>query len=130
MALSAITTRAHILCYYSYHHDQLSKPKKMRLNGSRNILSNARPKGSFGVRASNSRSEDESSTTNDNNGVSQDLDYIWKLGVGSVAGAAVIKYGSILFPEITRPNILVALIMISTPVIVAIVLLINQSRQE
>lgn len=55
---------------------------------------------------------------------------MWKLGAGSVAAAAVIKYGSAFFPEITRPNILLALIMISTPVIVAIVLLIKQSRLQ
>lgn len=60
----------------------------------------------------------------------EDLDYLWKLGAGAVAGAALIKYGSILFPEITRPNILQALIMVSTPVILAIVLLARQSRKK
>ncbi|XP_059643746.1 uncharacterized protein LOC132285571 isoform X1 [Cornus florida] len=60
----------------------------------------------------------------------QELNYLWKLGVGSVAGAAAIKYGSILFPEITRPNILLALIMISAPVIVAVLLLIKHSRDQ
>lgn len=58
----------------------------------------------------------------------EDLSYLWKLGVGSFVGAAVIKYGSILFPEITRPNISLALVMISTPVAVAVWLLIKQSR--
>jgi len=48
----------------------------------------------------------------------------------SVVGAAIIKYGSVVFPEITRPNIVQALIMISTPVIVAVFLLIKQSRAE
>lgn len=48
----------------------------------------------------------------------------------SVLGAAVVKYGSVVFPEITRPNIVQALIMITTPVIVAVFLLIKQSRAE
>lgn len=56
--------------------------------------------------------------------------YLWKLAAGSVVGAGVIKYGSIVFPEITRPNIIVALTIISTPVVVAVLLLINQSRTE
>ncbi|KAK9232287.1 hypothetical protein WN943_022533 [Citrus x changshan-huyou] len=58
----------------------------------------------------------------------EDLSYLWKLGVGSFVGAAVIKYGSILFPEITRPNISLALVMISTPVVAAVWLLIKQSN--
>ncbi|KAH9666762.1 hypothetical protein KPL70_020766 [Citrus sinensis] len=57
----------------------------------------------------------------------EDLSYLWKIGVGSFVGAAVIKYGSILFPEITRPNISLALVMISTPVVLAVWLLIKQS---
>ncbi|WRX25934.1 hypothetical protein QQP08_018421 [Theobroma cacao] len=60
----------------------------------------------------------------------EDFNYLWKLGAGSAIGAAIIKYGSILFPEITRPNILQALIMISAPVIIAVLLLIKQSRLE
>ncbi|EEF44826.1 conserved hypothetical protein [Ricinus communis] len=59
----------------------------------------------------------------------EDLSFLWKLGAGSVAGAAIIKYGSILFPEITRPNILLALAIVLTPVFLAIVLLIKQSRR-
>lgn len=51
-----------------------------------------------------------------------------QIGAGSVAGAAVIKYGSVVFPDITTPNIFLALFMILTPVIVAIVLLTKQSR--
>ncbi|KAJ6704436.1 hypothetical protein OIU85_030265 [Salix viminalis] len=74
----------------------------------------------------------EKSSVNDTtSGVSQeDWKYILKLGAGSFAGAAVIKYGSIFFPDITRPNILQALVMISTPVAVAIVILIKKSHQE
>ncbi|XP_031385559.1 uncharacterized protein LOC116199373 isoform X2 [Punica granatum] len=60
----------------------------------------------------------------------EDLSYLGKLGAGSVAGAAAIKYGSIIFPDITRPNILQALIMISTPVIVSVFLLIKQTQTK
>lgn len=58
------------------------------------------------------------------------MDYLWKLVVGSVVGAAIIKYGSAVFPEITRPNITQALLMIVIPVVVAVLLLINQSSKE
>ncbi|MCE5166693.1 hypothetical protein HAX54_024301 [Datura stramonium] len=58
----------------------------------------------------------------------EDLNFLVKLGVGSVAGGAAIKYGSVIFPEITRPNISLALFMISAPMIVAVVLLFFQSR--
>ncbi|KAI3448800.1 hypothetical protein Pfo_005465 [Paulownia fortunei] len=60
----------------------------------------------------------------------EDLNYLVKLGAGSVAGAAAIKYGSIIFPEITRPNLAQALVMISAPVVVAVLLLIKQSRVD
>ncbi|XP_050286547.1 uncharacterized protein LOC126725727 isoform X2 [Quercus robur] len=60
----------------------------------------------------------------------EDWEFFWKLVAVSVVGAAIIKYGSVAFPEITRPNIVQALIMISTPVIVAVFLLIKQSRAE
>lgn len=50
-----------------------------------------------------------------------------KLVAGSVAGAAVIKYGSALFPEITTPNIVLALVIITAPVLLAVVLLIKES---
>lgn len=56
--------------------------------------------------------------------------YLWKLGVGSVVGAAVVKYGSVVFPQITRPNIVEALTIILTPVVVAVLILINQSRAD
>lgn len=58
----------------------------------------------------------------------EDLKYLVVLGGGSVAGAAVIKYGSIIFPEITSPNLGEALFMIFAPTIVAVILLIKQSR--
>ncbi|GAA0142432.1 hypothetical protein LIER_03336 [Lithospermum erythrorhizon] len=60
----------------------------------------------------------------------EDVSYLVKLGAGSVAGAAAIKYGSIVFPEITKPNIVQALTMISAPVIVAVLLLIKQSSSK
>ena len=59
-----------------------------------------------------------------------DLEYLGKLLAGSIVGGAIIKYGSIVFPEITRPNILLALFMIFTPVIIATLLLIKQSRAK
>jgi hypothetical protein len=57
----------------------------------------------------------------------EDLVYVAKLVVGSFGGAGVIKYGSAIFPEITTPNLVLALVIISTPVLVAVLLLINQS---
>ncbi|KAK9141749.1 hypothetical protein Syun_011149 [Stephania yunnanensis] len=57
----------------------------------------------------------------------QDLGFLWKLGGGSVGGAAVIKYGSVLFPQMTRPNIVEAMVLVLTPVIVAVFLLVKQS---
>lgn len=50
-----------------------------------------------------------------------------KLGGGSVLGAMVIKYGSVIFHEITTPNIFQALFMISAPVIIYVLLLIRKS---
>lgn len=58
------------------------------------------------------------------------MNFLLKLGGGSLAGAAAIKYGSILVPQITQPNITQALIMISTPVVVAVLILIIASRVE
>lgn len=58
------------------------------------------------------------------------MKYMVQLGAGSVAGAAAIKYGSIIFPEITHPNLAQALFMISAPVIVAVLLLFKQSRLD
>jgi hypothetical protein len=52
------------------------------------------------------------------------------LGLGSVGGAAAIKYGSILLPDITRPNIVVALLMVSIPVAVAVLLLLKVSSRD
>nr|CAB3448244.1 unnamed protein product [Digitaria exilis] len=59
-----------------------------------------------------------------------DSSYLWTLGLGSVGGAAVIKYGSILLPDITRPNIVVALLMVSLPVVAAVLILLKASSVE
>ncbi|KAI5337441.1 PREDICTED: LOC110784230 [Prunus dulcis] len=103
-----------------------------------NCFSSTRVKGSLLIRAldpqrGGGEEEEESSgianTTSAPNS-QDDLEYLGKVVAGSIVAAAVIKYGSIVFPEITRPNIVQALIMILTPVIVAILLLIKQSRAE
>lgn len=54
--------------------------------------------------------------------------YVGKVMAGSFAGGGAIKYGSALFPEITTPNLVLALIIILTPVLVAVLLLIKESR--
>ncbi|OEL26886.1 hypothetical protein BAE44_0012094 [Dichanthelium oligosanthes] len=59
-----------------------------------------------------------------------DSSYLWTLGLGSVGGAAVIKYGSILLPDITRPNIVLALLMVSLPVVAAVLILLKASSAE
>ncbi|XP_020576156.1 uncharacterized protein LOC110021834 [Phalaenopsis equestris] len=56
-----------------------------------------------------------------------DVDYLWKLLWGSVGGGAVVKYGSIVFPDMTRPNIVQALLIVSLSVLVATVILIKES---
>ena len=52
-----------------------------------------------------------------------------KLSLGSVVGAAVIKYGSLLFPDLTRPNVFEASLIVGFPVVVAMVLLAISSLQ-
>ncbi|XP_062022819.1 uncharacterized protein LOC133739111 [Rosa rugosa] len=99
-------------------------------------FSSPRAKGSFPILALDPRrrqeeeAEENSSIVNNTTGFNSqnDLEYLGKVLAGSIVGGAVIKYGSILFPEITRPNIILALIMIFTPVIIATLLLIKQSR--
>ncbi|XP_062221650.1 uncharacterized protein LOC133920989 [Phragmites australis] len=59
-----------------------------------------------------------------------DSSYLWTLVLGSVGGAAAIKYGSILLPDITRPNIVQALLMVSLPVVAAVLLLLRASSRE
>ncbi|KAL8138634.1 hypothetical protein V2J09_004635 [Rumex salicifolius] len=60
----------------------------------------------------------------------EDAIYLWKLALGSVIGAAIIKYGCIVFPDITKPDLVQALIMISAPAIASVILLVLGSRQE
>jgi hypothetical protein len=62
--------------------------------------------------------------------VQDDSSYLLTLVLGSVAGAAAIKYGSILLPNITRPNIVQALLMVSLPVVAAVLLLLKASSKE
>ncbi|PRQ50575.1 hypothetical protein RchiOBHm_Chr2g0134751 [Rosa chinensis] len=92
-------------------------------------------KGSFPIRALDPRrrqeeeAEENSGIVNNATGFNsrKDLEYLGKVLAGSIVGGAVIKYGSIVFPEIARPNVILALIMIFTPVILATLLLIKQS---
>ncbi|KAK1416768.1 hypothetical protein QVD17_25884 [Tagetes erecta] len=85
----------------------------------------------FAVAASRSTNEEANSKSDDSEppftSQDDDVNFLLKLGAGSFAGAAAIKYGSIILPEITRPNIIQALVMISTPVIVSVLILIKQS---
>ncbi|KAF7091862.1 hypothetical protein CFC21_094405 [Triticum aestivum] len=56
-----------------------------------------------------------------------DSGYLLTLGLGSVGGAAAVKYGSVLLPDITRPNIVEALLMVSLPMAVAALILLKLS---
>ncbi|XP_027341069.1 uncharacterized protein LOC113854331 [Abrus precatorius] len=76
-------------------------------------------------RALGPKREDQNSITSPQ----EDLAYVGKLVVGSFVGAGAIKYGSAIFPEITTPNIVLALAIILTPVLVAVFLLIKESRK-
>ena len=49
--------------------------------------------------------------------------------MGSIAGAALIKYGTLLLPDITRPNVFEAFAIVGLPVVVATVLLTISSLQ-
>ncbi|KAL6911658.1 hypothetical protein ACP4OV_000463 [Aristida adscensionis] len=59
-----------------------------------------------------------------------DSSYLLKLSLGSVGGAAAIKYGSILLPDITRPNIVQALLIVSLPVAASVFLLLKASSAD
>ncbi|XP_010503569.1 PREDICTED: uncharacterized protein LOC104780741 [Camelina sativa] len=83
-------------------------------------------KRSFRVTATDDRSE----RADNGQGVQEDLNYLLKLGVGSVAGAAIIKYGCVLFPQITRPNLTQALFIIIAPVVISVILLILSSSSS
>ncbi|KAJ4754393.1 homoserine O-acetyltransferase [Rhynchospora pubera] len=86
----------------------------------------------FSVRAKNreeGEEEDSEETLADAlfSSVRNDSGYLWKLAAGSVGGASAIKYGSILLPDITRPNIIQGLLMVSLPVAVAVLILLKES---
>ncbi|GMY34085.1 Homoserine O-acetyltransferase [Fagus crenata] len=140
MAASATASGGAPNLRYSLSHPITKKAKgtiKFFIHNPLHFSRTTRLKTSFPIRALDPQTEEEEETENQNfNNKSgsftsqEDLKYLWKLIAGSVVGAAVIKYGSVVFPEITRPNIVQALIMISTPVIVAVFLLIKQSRAE
>ncbi|CAM0942739.1 unnamed protein product [Alopecurus aequalis] len=59
-----------------------------------------------------------------------DSGYLWTLGLGSFGGAAAIKYGSVLLPDLTRPNIVQALLMVFLPVVAAVIILLKQSSTD
>ncbi|KAH9611910.1 hypothetical protein KSS87_003055 [Heliosperma pusillum] len=89
----------------------------------------------FPLVQANSGPSDSNSNSNEPNSpfpstFQDDLKYLLKLLIGSVLGAAVIKYGSAAIPTITRPDITVALSIISTPSIIAVLLLAKESRED
>ncbi|XP_010535147.1 PREDICTED: uncharacterized protein LOC104810513 [Tarenaya hassleriana] len=90
-------------------------------------------KRSFQVRASDRRQgqpDDGTGEPHDGAGIQEDLNYLWKLGAGSMAAAAAIKYGSVLLPEITRPNLALALFIIIAPVVISAFLLTRASYSK
>ncbi|KAI4355761.1 hypothetical protein L6164_004504 [Bauhinia variegata] len=147
MAVSATHIAVCNLRLSEIHH--LQHQRRFKLNPSKKLLGITRfvlgnpfglrtrkLDGCFIVRAldpQRTKEAEESSSIDKNTSAStfqEDLEYASKLVGGSVVGAAAIKYGSALFPEITRPNILLALIMIFIPVLVVVLLLIKESRSE
>ncbi|CAJ1955045.1 unnamed protein product [Sphenostylis stenocarpa] len=78
------------------------------------------------ARALDPKREDQNSTITSQ----EDLVYVGKVVAGSFVGGGAIKYGSALFPEITTPNLVLALVIILTPVLVAVFLLIKESRTD
>lgn len=60
----------------------------------------------------------------------EDVGYIIKLSVGSFAGAIAIKYGSVLLPGITRPDLLEALLMIGVPTMISVIMLMAVSIKQ
>jgi len=52
-----------------------------------------------------------------------ELQYFGKLSASCVAGAFLVKYGSLCVPSVTSPNLNVALVMITTPCLVSVALL-------
>ncbi|CAH2053590.1 unnamed protein product [Thlaspi arvense] len=113
-------------------HRSLEPTKKKTMSSVKFVTSfrtpstNPRTKWSFHVTASDNRSEQ----SDNGQGIQEDLTYLLKLGVGSVAGAAIIKYGSVLLPQITTPNLTQALFIIIAPVVISVILLIRASSSK
>ncbi|KAL2635058.1 hypothetical protein R1flu_006537 [Riccia fluitans] len=84
---------------------------------------------SRGVRAA-FRDPDGKDDSSSVSAASNDLQYLGKFFAACTAGAALVKYGSVIVPSITQPNLLQALIMISTPVLVSIVVLQAASSEQ
>ncbi|KAL0010707.1 hypothetical protein SO802_005815 [Lithocarpus litseifolius] len=141
MAASATASGgARKLCYSMYQYRHLV-PTAKRTSTIKFFVENpfhssrTRVKSTIPSRAVDPQRDEETENPNINDKTGaftsqEDWEFFWKLVASSVVGAAIIKYGSVVFPEITRPNIVQALIMISTPVIVALFLLFKQSRAE
>ncbi|KAK7270657.1 hypothetical protein RJT34_25970 [Clitoria ternatea] len=118
VSVSEVCIRGRVLCLSPRQRVNLPNPIRFTTTrwSSSVVLS----------RALNPKSEDQNSTSS----FQEDLAYVGKLVVGSFVGAGAIKYGSALYPEITTPNLLLALFIISTPVIVAVLLLIKESSTK
>jgi hypothetical protein len=63
------------------------------------------------------------------NSALQDIQYLVKLLASCTVGAVVVKYGSLLLPALTTPNLTQALLMIFSPCLVAAILLQLQSSK-
>ncbi|CAN8259173.1 unnamed protein product [Cochlearia groenlandica] len=120
------------LSHSSSVHRSLAPTKKKAMNSFkfvtrfRNPTTNSGTKRSFSVSASDDRSEQ----ADNGQGFQEDLNYLLKIGVSSMAGAAIIKYGSVLLPEITRPNLTQALFIILSPVVISVILLFQSSSSS
>ncbi|WCJ40527.1 hypothetical protein M5689_021441 [Euphorbia peplus] len=117
---------------YSHSQHRLSNLGKKKVVSSPKFIltsfSNLRAASPPPIHATNSPSEHEPSS--DEIIPQEDVMYLCKLGIGSVAAAAFIKYGCVFFPQITTPNLLFALLLISTPVFLSTFILINKSRSN
>ncbi|KAH0904493.1 hypothetical protein HID58_043996 [Brassica napus] len=114
-------------------HRRLEPMKKKTMSSVKFVTSfrapspNSGTKRSFRVMVSGNRSEQQA---DNGQGTQEDLSYLLKLGAGSVAGAAIIKYGSVLLPEITTPNLTQALFIIFAPVVISVILLFRSSSSK
>lgn len=76
--------------------------------------------------------EDQPSVSNGDSSAnifgSEDLVYFTKLGGGCILGACLIKYGSLVFPSVTAPNLLFALLLVASPPFFALIFLSKASR--